>query len=265
METHGRGGRYPNPPHVQRSTIESILTSDLGSYCAAIKSGDYLFSVLVEEAGLSCPRCGSGACATYHGRWYRKRVQDLATGEEFEAIPILRACFCTGATGSIHPADLWRGRSTVTSVLKAVVHTMRAGVGPALEWAGYAGSGEEPISERTLRRWKPLTFSRLVGASFSWLTSHLGWAWSDVRDPGDQLERLLHDLTSDLQLAFRRATGHSVLDRQSVREAPRPMRSSASPVPGRQTEAPPQSVPSILLPRGRWWPRTRRGPPDGQP
>lgn len=189
----------------------------------------------------------------------------MATGELFEAIPILRACFCTGATGSIHPADLWRGRSTVTSVLKAVVHTMREGVGPGLEWAAYAGSGEEPISERTLRRWKKIIQRRLIGSSFSWLTPHLGWAWSDARDPADQLEGLLHDLTGDLQLAFRCATGHGVLDRQSVRQAPRSPRFSTRPVPGRQTEAPPQKVPSFLLPRGRWWPRTRRGPPDGQP
>lgn len=234
-------------------------------YCTAIDSKDFQFSALVEEAGLSCSRCGSRECATYHGRWYRKRVQDLCTGEVFEALPILRAYFCSKTTCSIMPADLWRGRSTVSSVLKAVVHTMRTGVGPALEWAAYAGSGEEPVSERTLRRWKKNIQRRLIGSSFSWLTPHLGWAWSDARDPADQLEGLLHDLTGSLRLAFRSATGHGLLDRQSVKDAPRPKRSSARPVPGRQSEAPPQNVPSFLLPRGRWWVRPRRGPPDGQP
>jgi len=242
----------------------SILTSGLHRYCAAIDSKDFQFSALVEEAGLTCSRCGSQECATYHGQWYRKRVQDLATGEAFEAIPILRACFCSSTTCSILPADLWRGRSTVTSVLKAVVHTMRAGVGPALEWAAYAGTGEEPISERTLRRWKKLTTCRLIGSALSWLTPKLGWAWSDARDPADQLARLVQDLTGGLQLAFRDATGHGFLDRQSVREAPRSMRSSARPVPGRQTEAPPHDPPSKLLPRGTWLSRKRRGPPpDG--
>jgi len=61
------------------------------------------------------------------------------------------------------PADLWRGRSTVGSVLQAVVHVLREGVGPALEWAAYAGAGEEPVSERSLRRWKRITQRRLIG------------------------------------------------------------------------------------------------------
>ncbi|MFC1573325.1 hypothetical protein ACFL6M_06970, partial [Candidatus Eisenbacteria bacterium] len=143
-EAHGRGGRCANPPRVQRSTIGSILTSGLRRYCAVIGGGGFQIPALVEEAGLCCPQCGASVCAGFHGRWYRTHVTDLSTGEVFEQIPILRVCFCSGSTRSIMPADLWRGRSTLGSVLQTVVHTLREGVGPALEWAGYAGTGEEP-------------------------------------------------------------------------------------------------------------------------
>jgi len=164
------------------------------------------------------------------------------------------------------PADLWRGRSTVGSVLQAVVHVLREGVGPALEWAAYAGAGEEPVSERSLRRWKRITQRRLIGSGLSWLSPKLGWAWSDAQDQADQLERLLDELTGSLQLAFRGVTGHGVLDRPSVPRTPRSPRSAVRPVPGRLTEAPPPDPPSVLRPRGTWSPRTHRGPPpDGHP
>jgi hypothetical protein len=117
-----------------------------------------------------------------------------------------------------------------------------------------------------VRRWKRITQRRLIGSALSWLTPQLGWAWSDALDQAEQLERLLHDLTGPLQLAFRGATGYGVLDRPSVSPAPRSPRSSARPVPGRLTEAPPHDPPSKRMPRGTWWPRTRRGPPpDGHP
>jgi hypothetical protein len=230
----------------------------------AIMGGDFQIPALVEEAGLRCPVCGSGTCARSHAWRYRRRVTDLSTGEIFEQIPILRVRFCSGPTRSIMPADLWRGRSTVGSVLQTVVHVLREGVGPALEWAAYAGAGEEPVSERSVRRWKRITQRRLIGAALSWLTPQLGWAWSDALDPAEQLERLLPDLTGPLQVAFRGAIGHGILDRPSVLSAPRSPRSSARPVPGRLTEAPPHDPPSILLSRGTWWPRTRRGPPPDE-
>jgi len=227
-------------------------------------SGDYQFSELVAEAGLSCSRCGAGACGTYHGRWCRKQVQELSTGDVFLGLPILRVAFCSGDTSSIYPAGLWRGRSTLGSVLQAVSHAWGEGVGPALEWAAAAGSGEEPISERTLRRWMAQTHSRLIGSAFSWLGKQLGWSWSGDADASQQLDRLLKDLTADHQLAFRGAFGRGLFDQASVEEAPSVTDSSARPVPGRLAEAPPQEAPSILLPRGQWSSRTRRGPaPEG--
>jgi len=180
-------------------------------------------------------------------------------------VPILRIRFCRGPTHSILPAELWRGRATVSSVLRTVIEALREGIGPALEWAAEAGAGEEPISERTVRRWTQLTASRLIGSAFSWLGPRLDWTWSDTRDTADQLECLLGGLTGSLQLTFRAARGHGVLDRQSVHRASGAPRSCAQPVPGRLTEAPPHDPPSILLPRGTWWSRWRRGPPPAGP
>jgi len=200
-----------------------------------------------------------------HAWRYRKLITDLATGEIFRNVPIRRVLFCSGTTASILPAELWRGRSTVSSVLRTVVHAMRSGVGPALEWTAEAGEGEEPVSERTVRRWTKLVTSRLVGSAFSSLGPQLGWAWSDARDPADQLERLLHELRGDLQLAFRADSGHGVLDRATVHRPASARRFSARPVPGRLVPAHPPDPPSILLARGSWWRPRRRGPPPEAP
>jgi hypothetical protein len=200
-----------------------------------------------------------------HAWRYRKQINELATGEVFASLPIRRVLFCEGTTASIMPADLWRGRSTVGSVLRTVVHALRQGVGPALEWAAEAGAGEEPVCERTVRRWTKFVTSRVVGSAFSWLGPRLGWAWSDARDTADQLERLLRDLTGDLHLAFRAASGYGVLDHASVRRPSFSRRSSAQPVPGRLAPAPPHDPPSICLARGTWWRHRRRGPPREEP
>jgi hypothetical protein len=199
-----------------------------------------------------------------HAWRYRKRIEDFSTGEVFERVPVRRVIFCSGTTASILPAGVWRGRSTVGSVLQTVLQAQRHGVGPALEWAAAAGSGEEPVSERTVRRWMELVSSRLIGSAFSWFGPRLGWAWSDARASADQLERFLRSLTGGLQLAFRAAFGRGLLDQASVDETPSVTDSYARPVPGCLAEAPPPDPPSILLPRGQWSSRTRRGPaPEG--
>jgi hypothetical protein len=224
-------------------------------------AGGFELRDLVEEAGLRCPRCGSAACVRPHGRRYRKRVTELSTGEVFEQLPILRVRFCWGPTRSVMPANLWRGRCTVGSVLATVVRFLREGLEPALEWAARAGDGEEPISERTVRRWQAITQKRLIGSAFAVLGPAVGWSWSSHQTEADQLERLLKDLTRPLQITFRATTGHAVLDAASVTTPPSLSRSRARPVAGHLTEAAPHDVPSGWRPRGAWSVRTRRGPP----
>lgn len=188
-------------------------------------------------------------------------MTDLSSGDVFEDLPILRVRFCEGPTQSVMPADLWRGRFTVSSVLETVVHVLRDGLDEAIEWTSLAGSGEELVSERTLRRWRDLTRSRLIGSALSWLGSKLHFHWSEKKYPADQLERLLDNLTGPICLAFRAQAGHAVIDQPSaIHDAPRP-RSGARPVPGRLAEAASPNPPSPLRPRGAWWPRTHRGPP----
>lgn len=247
-----------------RSTIANILSSDLRDYLAVIKSGDFELHALVKEAGLRCPRCRSASCARPHGRRYRKRVTDLSTGDVFENLPILRIRFCAGPTRSVMPADLWRGRCTVNSVLETVMHVLRDGLGQALEWTSYAGDGEEPVSERTLRRWRELTRSRLIGSALAWLGPGLGFHWSDDREPAAQLDHLLDRLSGPVRLAFRAATGYAVIDLPIVTPDEPAAGCAAWPVPGHLLPAPPHDPPSELRPRGAWWPRSGRGPPrDG--
>ncbi len=149
----------------------------------------------------------------------------------------------------------------MSSVLATVVRFLREGLEPALEWAARAGDGEEPISERTVRRWQAITQKRLIGSAFAVLGPAVGWSWSSHQPAADQLERLLKDLTRPLQLTFRATTGHAVLDAASVTTPPSLSRSRARPVPGRLAEAAPHDPPSSWRPRGSWSPRTRRGPP----
>jgi len=228
-------------------------------------SGAWTLAGLLAEAGLTCAVCGSADCARFHGRRYRKRVRDLSTGEVFQDLPILRVRFCSGATPSLMPAELWRGRSTLTSVVETVVHVQRDGVEAAHDWTSFAGRGEAVVSCRTLRRWCALVQARLVGAALAWLGPRLGFQWSDSVPSAEQLEALLERLTEAVLLAFRALTGQAVLDRQSGTRGTRLAASSARRVAGRPDPDPPHDPPPARRPRGAWWPRNRRGPPRPQP
>ncbi len=149
-----------------------ILTSGLSVYSAAMKSGNYEFSALVAESGLLCPDCGTADCAKYHGRWLRKKIRDLCSGDLFLNLPLLRVRFCNKSTKTIYPVELWRGRSTVTSVLEAVFLTLSEGMESALQRVMDAGDGTETVSERTVRRWIKRVGNRLpVAAKTLGLTS----------------------------------------------------------------------------------------------
>jgi hypothetical protein len=225
--------------------------------------GGFSFADLVREAGVRCPRCGTGRCAKRHSRRYRKRVRDLSTGDVFQDVPIQRVEFCDGSTASLTPAALWRGRSTVGSVLETVVRVLGEGVEQAHEWTLFARTGESVVSRRTLRRWTALVRGRLVGSAWAWLGPRLGLSWSDQADLAAQLDKLLDHLAGSVLLAFRAATGRAVLDRPTA-----PARRAACAtrrVAGRLGPRPPHDRSSSLRPRGSWWPRhRRRGPPPGK-
>jgi hypothetical protein len=245
-------------------TIGIVLASGLAAYLSVIESGgEQLFGVLLRESGVSCPVCGTADCARPHAWRYRKRVRDLSTGEVFERVPIRRAKFCDASTVSLIPGELWRGRSTIGSVLETVVHVLREGIEQAHEWTLYAGTGAPVVSRRTLWRWADLVRSRLVGSAWAWLGPRLGLSWSDQADAAEQLDKLLDHLAGTVLLAFRCATGHAVLDKPTaVAEL---ASCTTRRVAGRLSPSLPQDLSSSLRPRGSWLPRNRRrAPPPGQ-
>lgn len=222
-----------------------------------------MFRVLVHESGVSCPVCGPADCARPHAWRYRMCVRDLSTGEVFEQVPILRVLFCDGSTASLTPSDLWRGRSTVGSVLETVVHVVRDGIQQAHEWTLFAGTGESVVSRRSLRRWANLVRTRLIGSAWAWLGPRLGLSWSDQVDAAEQLATVLDHLAGTVLLAFRSATGRAVLDKPTAPV----QRASCSTrrVVGHLVPCPPHDRSSPLRPRGSWSSRhRRRGPPPGK-
>ena len=178
----------------------------------------------------------------------------------WEDVPIERAEFCDGSTVSLIPGPLWRGRSTLDSVLETVVRVLRDGIEQAYEWTLFAGTGQPVVSRRTLRRWTEWVRSRLVGSAWAWLGPRLGLSWSDQADAAEQLEMLLDPLTGTVLLAFRAATGRAVLDKPT---ATAERAACATPrVAGRLAPSPPHDRSSSLRPRGSWWRhRGRRAPP----
>lgn len=235
----------------------------LAAYPAAIGTVKDL-GPLVEASGLRCGRCGDGRCARPHGVRLRKRITDLSTGEVFEHLPIRRLLFCDGRTGSLVPAEVWRGRCTIGSVLEAVVRVHRDGVEATGEWALLGGTGEEMVSDRTLRRWREVVRTRLIGSAFSWFGPQLGLSWSDHAPVATQLETLLDRMTAPLLAGFRAATGRAVLDPPSA-NPPFPTRSTARRVSGRLAPDPPPITPSPTPRRGAWSRLRRRDPPRRHP
>lgn len=217
----------------------------------------------VGAAGLRCGKCGVGACARRHSIWHRKRVIDLSTGDVFEKLPIVRVVFCDGSTRSLLPAETWRGRFTVSSVLETTVRVLGDGIEAAYDWTWLAGSGEEMVSRRSLRRWRDIVRKRVVGSAWAWLGPHLGLTWSDAPDPAAQLDTLLERMTADALAAFRREVGRAVLDKvQPTRSRTRSIRRR---IPGRHDPTPSHDLPSFRRPRGAWSRHRRRGPPPADP
>jgi len=240
-------------------TIINVLTASLIVYISLIENGDFDLAALISSAGVRCSRCGSGACAVLHGKWYRKQVTDLSTGMVYRHVPILRVIFCDGSSASLPPAELWRGRYTVSSVLETTVHVLASGVNEALEWTMYAGGGEQMVSERTLRRWTRRVVSRLGP-----LSDYLGLPAqpAEAATPAEKLAWLLDQVEPADLLRFRRLTGYGLLDKSAPE--PKTSHSTARPRPGRLSPAPPHNPPSRYLPRGtRYGPHRSKPPSEG--
>jgi len=245
-------GDASGKPH---TIISSILSSGLGVYVSAIKSGNFVFLDLVLESGHLCPKCSAADCAIYHGTWFRKIIHDLCSGESFSNVPILRAIFCDGSTISLFPAELWRGKTTITSALEIVSIALKEGVGSALQWAADCNGGDEVISERTLRR-----LIKRSGARFSIASKTLNFSKSTAKTLSEKFEKFLTQLHLGDLVTLRSQWGFSILDIPVSVNTPD---CSSYPRPGFGQPHAPQNPPSEILPRGTWSPPYRRGqPPD---
>lgn len=226
-----------------------ILRFGLSVYRAAIENGNYDFSALVAESGLLCPDCGTADCAKYHGEWLRKEIRDLCSGDVFKNLPLLRVRFCDATTKTIYPAELWRGRSTVTSVLETVFLAIKEGMESALQRVMDAGDGTETVSERSVRRWVKLAGNRIPVA-----TKALGFVSDATRSQtAGGYENILTHLFPRHLLQLRRQWGYSLLDvvpRVRVELA----RRVKYPKPVFQNPRSPHDPPPKYLPRGtRSW------------
>ena len=184
-------------------------------YRAAIESGSFCFRALVVESGLLCPTCGAFDCVQYHGTWFRKIVFDIYSGELFKNLPVLRIVFCDGTTKSLFPAELWRGRATVSSVMEAVSDAIIGGVEYALQRAVATGDGDEPFSERTLRRWIKRTGDRVSVASVA-----LNFPSDSDQSPAEKFENFLTRVHPHHFLTLRHQWGFSILDVPLLQKPP---------------------------------------------
>ena len=174
--------------------------------------------------------------------------------------------FCTGGTASLLPAELWRGRFTLTSVLETGVHIFRDGVEGAYDWTWQAGRDGSPVSRRTLRRWREAIRGRVIGAGWAWLAPRTGLSWSDAQSEAPQLEALLDKLTPTLLLSFRSQFGRALLDPAIVKPTSPSSRCPSRPLRVRPAPTSSHDPPCPRRPRGAWSsPRSRRSPPGRAP
>jgi hypothetical protein len=223
----------------------------LAVYLASINGGDFCFRSLVAESGLLCPTCGTADCASYHDTWFRKRIFDLCSGDVFENFPIVRLRFCSGHPKSMFPAELWRGKATVSSVLEAVSDALGGGVEHALQRVVAAGDGHESVSERTLRRWIRRAADRVPVAAAS-----LDFPPDRGEGVAARLENFLTRVHPHHLLALRRQWGFAILD---VPSRPKSPNTAACPKPVFPHPRPPQNPPSRYVRRGSRSRLSRRG------
>ncbi len=174
----------------------------------------------------------------------------------FNRVPILRVLFCDGSTKSLHPAELWRGKAIVSSVLEASSIVLAGGLSEALQWATLKGNGEEPVSERTLRRWV-----KRISDHFPIAATALSLSLPTCGSVAEKFENFLTQLHRRDLLTLRCRWDFSLLDAPPPEK---PTSTTKCPKPVFQNPSPPQNAPSEYLPRGTKFFRHRRGPPSGE-
>jgi len=215
---------------------------------------------VVADSGVSCPRCGAAPrCARAHAWRHRRRVRDLAAGRVFADVPVVRVVLCTGATISLMPAALWRGRSTIASVVTAVGHVLADGIEAGPDWVRIQVHGEPGVSRSTLGRWRDKVLPRVSAAALAVVEPHPTEDWSRAAVAA-RMALLGGVLTLAVLASFRTRCGRAVLDRPAPRSSAAPRR-SVRPIPGRLFPAPPPATGGPRLRRGTWSHATPRGPP----
>ena len=223
-------------------------------------------AALVLESGASCSRCGTApACARVHAWRHRRPVRDLAAGRLFSDVPVLRVVFCSGATISLMPAALWRGRSTIESVVTAVGQVLTHGLERGHDWVRAQIQGESGVSRSTLGRWRDDVVPRVSAAALAVVEPRPPDDWSFCAEPAERTVRLGAALTLPMLAGFRRRFGRAVLDLPQLPRSSRSPRTAARRIAGRLAPAPPPEMGGPRLPRGAWSGSRPRGPPrDGR-
>ncbi|MFQ5382516.1 MAG: hypothetical protein ACE5EF_12975, partial [Dehalococcoidia bacterium] len=158
---------------------------------------------------------------------------------------------------SLMPAELWRGKATISSALATVRHALEQGTSRTLAKLMHASDGQtDPISERTLRR-----LTRRIESRLAIIADAFGLCFPSTDSPAAKLE--LIPTGPERLLRFRRQFGFALLD---LPPGPsKTSRTTAWPQPGSSSPAPPHDPPSEYLPRGTRCGHRRRGrPPDEQ-
>ena len=215
---------------------------------------------------MCCPRCGSSpGCARAHAWRHRGPVRDLAAHRVFADVPVLRVVFCTGATASLMPAALWRGRSTIASVVAAAGQLLAHGLERGHDWVRVQIPGGPGVSRSTLGRWREAVVPRVSAAALALVGLPPGNDGHSCAEPVERMARLAAALTPRVLAGFRARFGRAVLDLARSPRAARVPRTPAPPIPGRLAPAPPPATGGPHLPRGARSRSRPRGPPrDGR-
>ncbi len=139
-------------------------------------------------------------------------MRDLAAHRVFADVPVLRVMFCTGATISLMPAALWRGRSTIASVVAAAGQLLAHGLERGHDWVRVQIPGGPGVSRSTLGRWREAVVPRVSAAALALVALPPGADGQSCAEPVERMARLAAALTPRVLAGFRARFGRAVLD-----------------------------------------------------